>query len=502
MKSDLTGFTHLRGIERECLRILTNGDISPSFHPRALGSKLTNSSITVDFSESLLELITQPQASIEHSLKELSDVSTFCVQNMKADEYVLNTSMPLTTAENDIKIADFGSSNSGKMKEIYRRGLALRYGKIMQAIAGIHYNFSFDENLISLRSDELNVDSDQLYFSMINHFFDYMWLIPYLFGASPICAKTSVIEKPDYLEDLDEGYYLGRHATSLRMSDLGYQSSAQDDLWISYKNVASYVKDMVEATNVPYEKYVQLGLYDTQKQLHQLNDSLLQIENEYYSAIRPKQIARRGERPACALLNRGVKYVEVRLLDVDPFIATGVDRVTCHFIEALLMTCLQSPLKDYSCNDRKKSKANLAQIVKQGRKPNLKLSNSENQQVSLVGYAHELLDNISSVAEFMGSEYLQAVELQKKKVDDVSLTPSAQIVAQIGDSYPNWVLTKSKQYSQNFRNNILDKQVEYQLAQQAKDSLLEQEKLEKGDCCDIEAYIEHYYKSVDCAQSL
>ena len=259
---NLKDMKNLRGIERETLRLKRNGAFTQSKHPQGLGHKLTNDSITTDFSENLLEFITKPEASVDKAIESLDKLSSFTMQNMADDEIVLNTSMPLTVSEYEIKEADFGSSNSGMMKQTYRKGLSARYGKIMQVISGIHYNFSIDENLVAQKSKELGLTKSAVYFGVVNNYFEYMWLLPYLFGASPICAKSTVENKPSYLDDLDDEFYIGKYATSLRMSDLGYTSPAQSDLYISYNDVSSYVADLINATNEKFSDYTKLGLYN------------------------------------------------------------------------------------------------------------------------------------------------------------------------------------------------------------------------------------------------
>ena len=286
--SNFSKLNNLRGVERETLRINVDGTLANTAHAASLGHKLTNDSVTVDFSENLLEIITTPKKSIEEVLRNLKELSAFTLQNISQDEIILNISMPLSASEDDIKEADFGGSNSGMMKQTYRKGLSARYGKIMQIISGIHYNFSFDEELVAKKSKELGLSKSGVYFGVINNYFEYMWLLPYLFGASPICAKTSVKNKPDYLQNLDDEFYVGEYATSLRMSDLGYTSPAQVGLNISYKDVKSYVKDLIGATATKFSNYAELGLYNQADERIQLNENILQIENEYYSPVRPK----------------------------------------------------------------------------------------------------------------------------------------------------------------------------------------------------------------------
>ncbi|MBK2025618.1 glutamate--cysteine ligase [Francisella philomiragia] len=494
---DFKKINNLRGIERETLRISHNGALASSNHPYALGHKLTNSSITVDFSENLLELITKPHDSIESAFCELYDLSAFTLANMDSNEIILNTSMPLSANESEIQEANFGRSNSGQMKRVYRKGLSARYGKIMQIISGIHYNFSFDKKLIQSIADEKQISTADVYFDVLNKYFEFMWLLPYLFGASPICAKTSVKSKPSYLSDLDEEFYIGKYATSLRMSDLGYTSPAQKDLAISYNDVKSYVKDLIHATDDTFNDYKKLGLYDTSGQRIQLNDSILQIENEYYSAIRPKQIAKRCERPACALYNRGVEYIEVRVLDVDPFAPIGISKNTALFVEAMLMTCLDEDNIRYDKEQIKQAKQNLTAVAIAGRNPDLRLNKlGDFSEISLKDYALELFNKIEMVASNMPLEYLEAVKLEKQKVLDVSKTPSAKIVriAQ-KQGYKDFALDVSQKVSQEFRSYKLSADVKSKLQNQVSTSIVTEKELVTSDNISLDEYISRYYES-------
>ncbi|ABK89185.1 glutamate--cysteine ligase [Francisella tularensis subsp. novicida] len=494
---DFKKINNLRGIERETLRVTDCGNLATSNHPDGLGHKLTNNSITVDFSENLLELITKPHDSIDKAIGELYQLSAFTLDNMHSDEIILNTSMPLSANDNDIQEADFGSSNSGRMKRVYRKGLSARYGKIMQIISGIHYNFSFDKDLISNIATNKQVSISDIYFDVLNNYFEFMWLLPYLFGASPICAKTSVKNKPNYLSVLDDEFYVGEYATSLRMSDLGYTSPAQKDLAISYDNVKAYVKDLIQATDDTFADYKRIGLYNSQGQRIQLNDSILQIENEYYSAIRPKQIAKRGERPACALYNRGVEYVEVRVLDVDPFEPVGISKDTALFVEAMLMTCLEKDAKKYHKDIIKQAKQNLTAVAIHGRNPQLKLKKlDDDSEILLKDYALELFDEIEAVAKKMPKEYLDAVEIQKRKVLDISQTPSAKIIELARQhGYKKFILDISRQVSQQFRSYELPAAIVAKLKDQAGQSVAAEKELIANDKISLDEYINRYYES-------
>ena len=495
--SDFSKLNNLRGVERETLRVNTDGSLANTAHAASLGHKLTNDSITVDFSENLLELITTPMKSIDEVLSSLKELSAFTLQNISQDEIILNTSMPLSASEYDIKEADFGSSNSGMMKQTYRKGLSTRYGKVMQIISGIHYNFSFDEDLVSQKSKELGLSKSSVYFGVINNYFEYMWLLPYLFGASPICAKTSIKDKPDYLQNLDDEFYIGQYATSLRMSDLGYTSPSQKGLNISYKDVKSYVKDLIGATAKEFPSYAKLGLYSDDERI-QLNQNILQIENEYYSPVRPKQIAKRCERPACALSNRGVEYMEVRVLDVDPFDANGISKNTALFVEAMLMTCFDSQFNDYSQEKVTIAKQNLTTVAIEGRKPNLAIQKPCSERVELKAYALELFVNIEKVAKQMGQEYLNAVLAEKQKVIDSTKTPSARLIKLAKEQgYKNAVLDISKKVSGEFRSHKLSDAENNALKSKAKESVDIEKTLSSNDRITLAKYINMYYQSAN-----
>ena len=405
--------------------------------------------------------------------------------------------MPLSATEDNIKEADCGSSNSGMMKQTYRKGLSARYGKIMQIISGIHYNFSFDEELVSQKSKELGLSKSGVYFGVINNYFEYMWLLPYLFGASPICAKTSVKNKPDYLQSLDNEFYIGEYATSLRMSDLGYTSPAQKELNISYKDVKSYVKDLIGATAKEFPNYAKLGLYSEDERI-QLNENILQIENEYYSPVRPKQIAKRCERPACALSNRGVEYMEVRVLDVDPFDANGISKNTALFVEAMLMTCFDSQFNEYSQEKVTIAKQNLTTVAIEGRKPDLAIQKPSGERVELKAYALELFTNIECVAKQMGAEYLDAVLAEKQKVLDSTKTPSAKLIKLAKEQgYKNAILDISKKVSKEFRDYKLSDTENEALKSKAKESVEIEKALSLNDKITLAEYVDLYYQSAD-----
>lgn len=498
----------LHGIERECLRVTDEGRLAQTPHPDALGSALTNEQITTDYSESLLEFITPALADPAKVLESLEQTHRF-VYSKLGDEYLWSPSMPCTLpAEEDIPIAEYGSSNIGKLKHVYRKGLALRYGRTMQCIAGIHYNFSLPEALWPLlRAAEGSSEPDRdyqssAYIALIRNFRRYSWLLMYLFGASPALDKGFMRGRPHQLEELDaETLYLP-YATSLRMSDLGYQSNAQAGLTPCYNNLASYTDSLRKAVGTPYPPYVEVGTHIDGEWV-QLNTNILQIENEYYSNIRPKRVTYTGERPIQALTSRGVQYVEVRCLDINPFLPVGIDLTEARFLDAFLLFCAleESPqLGNAECGH---CTSNFLAVVKEGRRPGLELQRN-GQPVSLKVWAGELIERIRQLAELLDQAedtdaHSKALDAQQAKVDDASLTPSAQVLARMtehDESFVQFSLRQSRIHAETFREQPLSQEQQQTYETLARESLARQAELEQEEVGDFDLFVGAYQASI------
>jgi len=498
----------LHGIERECLRVTDEGRLAQTPHPEALGSALTNEQITTDYSESLLEFITPALADPAQVLESLEQTHRF-VYSKLAHEYLWSPSMPCTLpAEEDIPIAEYGSSNIGKLKHVYRKGLALRYGRTMQCIAGIHYNFSLPEALWPLLRDaEGDQQSDReyqssAYIALIRNFRRYSWLLMYLFGASPALDKGFLRGRPHQLEELDADTLYLPYATSLRMSDLGYQSNAQAGLTPCYNNLASYTDSLRKAVGTPYPPYVEVGTH-VDGEWVQLNTNILQIENEYYSNIRPKRVTYTGERPIQALTSRGVQYVEVRCLDINPFLPVGIDLTEARFLDAFLLFCAldESPqLDNAECGQ---CTHNFLAVVKEGRRPGLQLQR-HGQPVALKEWASALLADIGQLAQLLdqahgGDAHAKAMEAQQAKVDDPSLTPSAQVLARMtehDESFIAFSLRQSRLHAESFREQPLPAEQQAHFETLARESLAKQAELEQEEVGDFDLFVGAYQASI------
>src|SRR5256885_7072272 len=362
-----------RGIEKESLRVRPDGSLAQTLHPAALGSALTHPHITTDFSESQLELITGVHASVEACLEELTHIHQVVYKHI-GEEILWCASMPCNLpADHLIPIGRYGTSNVGRAKTVYRLGLAHRYGRRMQAISGIHYNFS------------LPGVGDEQYFALIRNFRRHSWLLLYLFGASPAVCSSFVAGREHELSELTRGTHYAPYATSLRMGRLGYQSDAQSSLCVSYNNLRDYTASLYEALTVSYPAYEKIGIRSGDD-YYQLATSLLQIENEFYGTIRPKRRIKRGERPLHALRERGVEDVEVRLMDLDPFAPIGITPQTCRFLDVFLLHCLLTDSPPDNPREIAEVRRNLQQVAGRGREPGLTLER-DGEEVRLAHWA-------------------------------------------------------------------------------------------------------------------
>ena len=429
------------GLEKESLRVTRDGHLALTPHPQALGSPLCHPHITTDYSESLLEFVTGAHSTAQATLNELKAIHQETHRVLAAQgETLWCNSMPcFTDNEADIPIARYGQSNIAMMKEVYRLGLGHRYGRTMQIISGIHYNFSVSDRFwpcyqrLCHNNESLTTFKNRSYLGLIRNFHRFSPLIMYLFGASPTVCGSFVAKRPHGLQPLGNHDYGLPYATSLRMGPLGYQSAAQQSLAICYNSLDSYITSLTQAICQPFAAYQALGLCDEHGNLKQLNTAILQIENEFYSTIRPKRITASGETPLRALTRSGIEYVEVRCIDVDPFCAIGITKETMYFLEAFMMFCLLQPSPIFTDGELHKHQANVLRAVQYGRDPDLTLDIS-GQSTSLTTWAQLLLERMEPVVALLDSlhnrtMFKEAWLAQQVKVHDASLTPSAQLLA-------------------------------------------------------------------------
>jgi glutamate--cysteine ligase len=494
-----------KGVEKESLRVTPAGEIAQTRHPEDLGAPLTNENITTDFSESLIELVTPPFQHTWELLQYLCDIHQFVYRHL-GDETLWSTSMPCALdGEQSIPIAQFGRSNVGRMKTIYRRGLGARYGRIMQAISGVHFNYSFSTQLWDVL-EHLNESKlarqdfvSAQYFGVLRNYRRYGWIVLYLFGTSPAVSKSFFAGRDSDLASLDADTLIEPYATSLRMSDIGYRNKNQATVSVSVNSLDEYVRDLSRATGTPYPPYERIGV-KVDGEYRQLNANVLQIENEYYSFIRPKRVARSGERPTKALHRAGVEYVEVRALDVSAFDPVGVNQNKLRFLEAFLALCLLRESAPIGHGEQDDLDANHLTVAKLGREPGLRL-NRDGRKFPMLEWAAELLDDMQGICELLdhgepSRPYATALEQQRAKIDEVERTPSARMLAEMretGESFFQLAQRMSKLHKDYFLDLYPPNERRLEdFAAAAIDSHEAQRRIETGDKLAFDQYLAQY----------
>jgi glutamate--cysteine ligase len=498
-----------KGTEKESLRVRPDGELARTGHPRALGSALTNEHITTDFSESLIELVTPPFVHTWELLQYLLDLHQFIYSHL-GDELLWTTSMPgHIESDAGIPIAQYGVSNVAQMKSIYRRGLGLRYGRMMQAISGVHFNYSFPakfweayQELRGARERGQTFISSG-YFELLRNYRRYGWIVLYLFGVSPVLSRSFVAGRDISLPQLTHDTLYEPYATSLRMSDIGYRNRNQAGLSVSVNSLAEYVHDLTRAISTPHPAYEALGV-KVNGEYRQLNANILQIENEYYSFIRPKRVAASGERPTRALLRAGVEYVEVRALDVSAFDPVGVNQTKMRFLEAFLALCVLKDSPPIDESEQTLLDENHLLVARRGREPGLALWR-EGRSVSMESWATELLDSMTGICEVLdrgdpARPYATALAAQTAKFADVRLTPSARLLTELrstGESFFELALRMSTMHKAYFRDlHTPNPQRLNELSVEAEESLRAQRELEASDRMSFEAYLAKYFSDL------
>ncbi len=395
----------------------------------------------------------------------LCDVHQFVYREL-GDELLWVTSMPCVLGgDAEIPIARYGSSNIGRMKHVYRVGLGLRYGRVMQAISGVHFNYSFPERfwpvLEAVNESKLRAQAfiDDAYFALLRNYRRFGWLILFLFGVSPAVCRSFFAGRdvPAGLEPAGPGTLIAPHATSLRMSDLGYRNKNQAGVYVSVNSLEEYVRDLSRLVSTPHPDYEAAGVV-VDGEWRQLNANLLQIENEYYSFIRPKRVAYSGERPTKALLRGGVQYVEMRSLDVGAYDPVGVNQRKLCFLEAFAALCLLRESAPLSRELSEKYEANHVAVAGRGREPGLALW-TEDGELALADWAGEILDQMQGICELLDSgepsrPYAAALAFQRAKLADFRELPSTRLLEEMrrqGMSFFELALWMSRMHSDYFR---------------------------------------------------
>lgn len=466
--------------------------------------------MTTDFAESLLEFITPVSHSVDELLAQLEDIHRFTFHHLD-DEMLWPLSMPCYVGdEDDIVLAQYGSSNIGRMKTLYREGLKRRYGSVMQVISGVHFNFSLPDSLWDALFGEQSEDDRQAsvsaaYFGVIRNYYRYGWMIPYLFGASPALCGSFLNQAGSKLpfETVGQGTKYLPYATSLRLSDLGYTNSAQSVLRIGFNSIDQYLEGLRAAIRTPSEEFAEIGV-KVDGEYRQLNTNVLQIENELYAPIRPKRVAKSGEKPSEALSRGGVEYIEVRSLDVNPFSPVGIDEDQVRFLDLFLIWCALSPSPDMTDCELSCWRENWNKIVLEGRKPGLTLRiGCDGEELTQREWGHRVFAELRELAELMdaakgGDAYQQCCTKLESWFEDPSKTFSARLLDEIKteQGIGKVGLAHATSYKEALADNGYRFYNDGQFVEESADSLRRQQAVESADVMDFDVFLADYFKDI------
>ncbi|MFO7324073.1 MAG: glutamate--cysteine ligase [Pseudomonadota bacterium] len=500
----------LKGVEREALRVTPGGRIAHTPHPEALGSALASEHITTDFSEALIELVTPAFRHSWELLQYLCDLHQFVHRHL-GEEVLWVNSMPCPLAgDDDVPTARYGSSHVGMMKYVYREGLRHRYGALMQAISGVHFNYSFAPRfwevyaaITEQRGGNTQEFRSARYFDLVRNYRRLSWIVLYLFGASPAVGRDFLDGHTDGLVMLDDRVAAGPYATSLRMSDIGYRNRNQAGISVSANSLEEYLRDLRHAVTTPHPEYQKLGIKRDGRWI-QLNTNRLQIENEYYSAIRPKRVARSGESPSSALRRGGVEYIEMRALDCSATDPMGVNGNKVRFLEAFAALCLLKSSPPIGSSEQEAIDENFLKVARRGREPGLNLRR-DGRQLPLASWAAEILDCMTGLCELLdegdpAKPYSAALRTQQEKVADAARTPSARLLSALesgGEDFFTMTLRMSREHQEYFRSLPLPN--EARLAEfegEARESHARQAAIEASQTGTFEDYLADWFARI------
>jgi len=308
---------------------------------------------------------------------------------------------------------------------------------------------------------------------------------------------------PHSLKEFDADTLYLPWATSLRMSDLGYQNKAQSDLQLCYNDLETFLQRMHTAVTTPWPAYERQGTHQNGEWI-QLNTNVLQIENEYYSSIRPKRSTNRGERPATALAERGVEYIGVRCLDIDPWSPVGIRAETCRFLDTFLLFCATEESPFFPNNGHCPiSTGNFNTVVREGRKPGLILQRDK-QDISLSDWGEELMERLRPYANALDQaaghkRHAAALEHQLEKVRNVELTPSARLLHALREhnsSLHAYTLKISRELHETLVSGPMAPELLQRYRDEAAASIQEQRDLEAADTESFDEYVAKFHAAL------
>ncbi|NFL34356.1 bifunctional glutamate--cysteine ligase GshA/glutathione synthetase GshB [Clostridium botulinum] len=419
------------GIEREMLRVNEEGKLSLKEHPKVFGDKINNPYITTDFSESQIEMITPVFDTVEEVHKFISSLYDIVSQEI-GEEYLWPQSMPCLIPDgSEIPIAKYNEGSKGKEAKLYREKLIHKYGGKKQLISGIHYNFSFNEELIKVLYKEYGVKGtyktfkNNIYLKVARNYLRYRWLIIYLLGASPVLHDTYMENNKNEFKEIGSDTLSNNKATSYRNGKYGYRNNIE--LFPNYHSVDDYIESL--------KAFVNDGVIDSYKEL--------------YSQIRLKP--KNNDDFFNSLLDDGINYLEYRTIDVNPFEKSGIALDDLYFLQIFNIFLLLKEESDYETWQQEA-------LENQNIISNFGQSNAELKRdgtsISKDKWALELLEEIKNLNSELKLGKENVIDSMIDKVNNSNLTYSYRILEKIkNQGYVNGFLNLSKKYKKDAYNN-------------------------------------------------
>ncbi|MGG5462177.1 bifunctional glutamate--cysteine ligase GshA/glutathione synthetase GshB [Clostridium sp. B9] len=421
------------GLEKENVRVNANGELALTPHPKAFGKKENNPYIKTDFSESQLEMVTPVCDTIDEVYSFISNLNkVVSLELIKEGEYLWpQSNPPILPDEKDIPIAKLENEED----EIYRENLSRKYGKKKQVISGIHYNFSFKEEFLRLLYKELNVEGDfrtfkdRTYLRMTRNFLKYHWILIYLTGASPVFHESYIEECREKGEKVGDDAYYFKGINSLRNSCCGYKN--KEDLYVSYNSITDYYKDLGNL----------------------IKDGQIQSAKEYYNPIRLKSLGKGDILEN--LLNNGIDYLEVRLLDLNPLCKQGICKKTLYLVHIFMLYTFLKEDTGFSYEDQEEFFKNHNIVTIRGRYDDVEIY-EKGERILLKDKGREILSEMRAVVEELFpncNDFKEIIDDSLEKINDSKKTISKRLLESIKkEGYIQFHMRMAKEYLEYYKS--------------------------------------------------
>ncbi len=399
------------GLEKENLRVTPSGHLALTNHPPVFGPKEENPYIKTDFSESQVEMITPVCDSVDDVYNAITNLHNIVSLELSENEQLWPSSNPaLIPPEEDIPIAEYQTENHPN--RLYREHLAVEYGKKIQLLSGIHYNFSFSDELLKElfqafreENETLQAFKNRIYLKVAKYFMKNRWLLIYLTGGGP--AYMDGFTTASNAEKTADNAWIIKDGISLRNSSIGYKN--KESLHVDYDSFDGYISSIA--------RHIENGQINSMR--------------EFYNPIRLKNS--HTDQTLESLAEQGVEYIEIRAIDLNPLEKNGISKETLHFIHLFLITGLLSENNRLCPDNQQVSDENEEKIALSGlsRPPIMDCNHKE------IPFSEAGLLELNKMSAFLSElipnnkELENVILLQKERLMDPSKTIAAQIIAKI-----------------------------------------------------------------------